>query len=102
MYIYYKLICKWCILYGGAHNRAWLWNYCAKDMLSQSPTCLLPCAWEEMRVQRNPHKIPKRNAKNDSQKLCQRKGREEAGLSEDDPGGLKLTSRGSKERGFLS
>lgn len=28
---------------------------CAKDMLSLSPKCLLPCAWEEMRVQRNPH-----------------------------------------------
>lgn len=44
--------------------------------------------------------IPERNTKNDSQRLCQREGREgegEARLFEDHPEGTKLTSSGCKE-----
>lgn len=63
-----------------------------------SATRLLPCAWEEMRVRRkSAQQIPARNAKNDSQKPCQRKGREEAELSKHNPGGTKLLSSGCKE-----
>ena len=48
--------------------------------------------------------IPERNAKHDSQRLCQREGREEEGearLSEDHPEGTKLTSSACKENSEL-
>lgn len=101
MHIYYKLIRKWYIQSLGAHDGAWLTEVlCKRYAVTISNVFAAMCLGRNEGSEKSTQQIPTRNAKNDSQKLYQRKDREEAGLSEDNPGGTKLTSNACKESFF--
>lgn len=76
------------------------WKLCERYAITISKVFAAMCLGRNEGSEKSTQQIPTRNAKNDSQTLYQRKGREEAGLSEHDPGGTKLTSSVCKESFF--
>lgn len=94
MYLLHLLVYKWCLEYIGTYQQSLADGGLVKRYAVIIP--MLPWAWEEMKVQRNPHHriflqgIPKRTLRTCVRGKAGRK-QGEVRLSEDHPGGTKLT-----------